>query len=283
MIHFFKIELLGDGRKIFSMLEGQKYGNRDIHAGALVKAGKGSESVFQRTRSGGSVGEVFFSRTVREAGLSYTAKDLQSTAVFDGKDGRLNLDVQASLEWEKWKCDNADYPAPDCGEEDLPSKAKRFAGVFLRYDNLDYGYYVCRDVVKGIRVDMFIKGKMCEAGLNRISSDGDGVSLEFLSPTGESETVGFDALPCGIQKELYRDMVAIALHISLHREDVVRDGEWKLIDGVAFVPVCWPEVQNFFYRRGFRKHSILINEEPEYSRYGDSAYWVEAGWLEKQE
>ena len=48
-----------------------------------------------------------------------------------------------------------------------------------------------------------------------------------------------------------------------------------------FVIFEWPQVQVLMGYDGFRENSILINDEPLYSEYGDSAYLIRVAWLNK--
>jgi len=48
----------------------------------------------------------------------------------------------------------------------------------------------------------------------------------------------------------------------------------------VFQVVQWPEVQELFEYMGFKENSILINDGPLYSEYGDSAYLIRKSWLD---
>lgn len=46
-----------------------------------------------------------------------------------------------------------------------------------------------------------------------------------------------------------------------------------------FVIIQWPEIQFYMDKPGFRENSCLITEDPFYSEYGDSSYFVRKSWL----
>jgi len=48
-----------------------------------------------------------------------------------------------------------------------------------------------------------------------------------------------------------------------------------------FIIVQWPEVQDLIEKSGFNKNSILVNNEPLHTEYGDAAYLVRETWLKK--
>lgn len=48
-----------------------------------------------------------------------------------------------------------------------------------------------------------------------------------------------------------------------------------------FIVIQWPEVQNYMDIEGFNEHSCLITDDFFYSKYGDSAYFVDIDWLIK--
>ena len=47
-----------------------------------------------------------------------------------------------------------------------------------------------------------------------------------------------------------------------------------------YTVITWPDVQLLFEFEGFRDNSVLITEDPLYTRFGDSAYLVDTDWLE---
>ena len=49
----------------------------------------------------------------------------------------------------------------------------------------------------------------------------------------------------------------------------------------TFVIITWPEIQDYMDKPGFKENSCLINEEPFFSEYGSSAYFVRESWVEE--
>jgi len=49
----------------------------------------------------------------------------------------------------------------------------------------------------------------------------------------------------------------------------------------TFEVVTWPDIQFIMDKEGFRRNSVLINDEPLLTEYGSSAYLVRKSWLEK--
>lgn len=47
-----------------------------------------------------------------------------------------------------------------------------------------------------------------------------------------------------------------------------------------FIIITWPEIQDYMDKPGFKENSYLINEEPFFSEYGSSAYFVIESWIE---
>lgn len=47
----------------------------------------------------------------------------------------------------------------------------------------------------------------------------------------------------------------------------------------TFVIVQWPEIQELLDIEGFENNSCLINEDPFFTIYGSSAYFVRKSWL----
>ncbi len=45
--------------------------------------------------------------------------------------------------------------------------------------------------------------------------------------------------------------------------------------------ITWPEIQDYMDKPGFEENSCLINEEPFFSEYGFSAYFVRESWAEE--
>jgi len=48
-----------------------------------------------------------------------------------------------------------------------------------------------------------------------------------------------------------------------------------------FTIIQWPEVQELMEIPGFDNNSVLINDEPLHTEYGDAAYLVRETWLKK--
>ena len=49
----------------------------------------------------------------------------------------------------------------------------------------------------------------------------------------------------------------------------------------TFIIITWPEIQDYIDKPGFEENSCLINEEPFFSEYGSSAYFVRESWAEE--
>lgn len=48
---------------------------------------------------------------------------------------------------------------------------------------------------------------------------------------------------------------------------------------MAYVPICWPEIQYYMDEPGFEENSYLINDEQGLEDFGSSAYFVDEDWL----
>ena len=46
-----------------------------------------------------------------------------------------------------------------------------------------------------------------------------------------------------------------------------------------FIIITWPEIQDYMDKPKFKENSCLINEEPFFSEYGSSAYFVREFWI----
>ncbi len=62
------------------------------------------------------------------------------------------------------------------------------------------------------------------------------------------------------------------------QKEVIRK---EIEDEDIFIPIQWPEVQDFMEEPGFRENSLLIDSDPLYQEYGDSAYMIRKSWLQK--
>ena len=50
---------------------------------------------------------------------------------------------------------------------------------------------------------------------------------------------------------------------------------------MAYVPVCWPEIQYYLDMDGFEENSYLINDDAGMDEFGGSAYFIDEDWLEE--
>lgn len=48
---------------------------------------------------------------------------------------------------------------------------------------------------------------------------------------------------------------------------------------MAYVPICWPEIQHYMDLPGFDENAYLINDEHGMDEFGSSAYFVDEDWL----
>lgn len=45
--------------------------------------------------------------------------------------------------------------------------------------------------------------------------------------------------------------------------------------------ICWPEIQEYMDKEGFRENSSLILDDYLVDKYGSSAYFVSKTWINK--
>lgn len=252
-------------------LPGQKLGKHDVVGGILVKPARGKEYAFAKAKKAASEGDFFYTTSLKQNSTCYCAADIRPVRRFFEYDMLDHTDMEVSLTWERWLC-GSEPRSVFCGIEPAELLKVFCRTTHLQYERLDFGYYAKRGVVAsdddilvdGMRVSQMTIGKD-EAVLHL--SDGE-----------TRKDLAFVDIPDDDQYRLYHAVVTIALHLLFHPQDIVTGGDWLEIDGKLHVPVCWPFVQELFDKKGFRRHSVLINEEPYYERYGDSAYWVESDW-----
>ena len=284
MIHFIKLsEFSSDGKKAFLTLQGQKMG-RDtaILPGIAVRPAKGQETAWRKLKESHSLGQVFFTRSLKRANGCYTASDLQPVGDLLDRD-TLCFDLDERLLWEKWRIDNMNFPhgyLPDSGRvlaALYELKAFVFSGISIEF-------YMAAGVIPGVRYKD-TDGRECR--ISSIAFDSQTlptdpvipVLISSVSSQGDvrhirEENTGrhYEAL-C----ELYRQVVDVLGEIRRTGINIYSD--WKIIDGEPYVAETWPFVQDLFDRKGFRRNSELIVEADEYDIYGDSAYWIRYGWL----
>ena len=51
----------------------------------------------------------------------------------------------------------------------------------------------------------------------------------------------------------------------------------------VFIPICWPDIQYFMDKPGFKENCHLINDESGIDQYGSSAYFCSKQWLKEND
>lgn len=276
MINFATIQEIAGKRYIVTM-PGQTMSKRalanKVSGGILVKPEKGNESLFISLRKKSAIGSIFWTKNLKSKDHCYSANDLSPLSLVDSP-------YEAIVAWCKYVATTDRYNET-ISKDYLVDIITRFCG-FMTLSSISYQFYA--DAANDVANELEVPGESKAASnlLSGLKFEEKELYYEALSEDKES------LFTCRKITSLDKDtLLALLKNLVLIYDEMSKTGchvsidEFKFIteEGEMFIPVGWPDVQELFEKKGFRKNSILITEPEEYDQYGDSAYWVRYRWL----